>query len=154
MKTMKLPQLIAVNNTESMEIAYFEYLSFMGLVQVLHKNQSGLNNCYDALKTFSSTPEIYINLAYAELSLGNRSRGVQAIEKCLQYHPDFIYAQHFNGYIGKRKITNLKNIKSRKTILGKLLRRNKNQSLISIVEKVFKEMLHHKIESHIRLNSF
>jgi len=72
----------------------------------------------------------------------------------IELHPDFIYAQHFNGCIGKRKITNLKNIKTRKTILGKLRRRNKNQSLISIVEKVFKEMLHHKIESRIRLNSF
>ena len=34
---------LAVNNIESLEIVYFECLSFMGLVQVLsHKNQSGL----------------------------------------------------------------------------------------------------------------
>ncbi|MBE9527193.1 MAG: hypothetical protein IME94_09500 [Proteobacteria bacterium] len=141
----------AVNNAESASPYYFEYLSYLGLVEVLfYKSRGGLKRCYDALEHFSTIPELYINIAYAELTLGNRRRAILAIEKCLQHNPNFIYAQQIKDCIGTRKVANLKKISQRKNILRKFLRKKKNQCLAKTIAEVFKDMLSSKMKLYIK----
>ncbi|MCU7836847.1 MAG: hypothetical protein KZQ83_16550 [gamma proteobacterium symbiont of Taylorina sp.] len=146
--------LSAVNSTEQIEASYFEYLSFLGLVEVLlYDSRGGLNRCYEASNDFSTIPELYINLAHAELTLGNRRRGIIAIEQCLEYNPKFIYKKRLKECIGKRKANHFKKINHRKSILGKFLRKKKNQCLANTINNILNDMLSDKLELYIKQNS-
>ncbi len=141
--------VLAVNNTEQMDVTYFEYLSFLGLVEVLlHESRGGLNRCYEALNGFSNIPELYINLAYAELSLGDRRRCVVALEYCIEKNPDFIYANQIINCscLGKRKPAALKNRKDRKSIFKKLFRKNESQCLTETIDEIFQLVLIDKLK--------
>lgn len=138
--------VLAVNNTEPMDVTYFEYLSFLGLVEVLlHESRGGLNRCYEALNGFSNIAELYINLAYAELSLGNRRRCVVALENCIEKNPDFSHANQIINCscLGKRKTATLK---ARKSIVKKLFRKNDSQCLTETINKLFQLILTDKLK--------
>jgi len=142
--------VLAVNNTEPMDVTYFEYLSFLGLVEVLlHESRGGLNRCYEALNGFSSISELYINLAYAELSLGNRRRCVVALENCIEKNPDFSHADQIINCscLGKRKTATLK---ARKSIVKKLFRKNESQCLTETINELFQLILIDKLKFYIQ----
>ena len=141
--------IISVNNTEPMDVSYFEHLSYLGLVEVLiQKSRGGLNRCYEALNGFSNIPDLYINLAIAELSFGDRRRSILSIEKCLLNIPDCEYAKSLQECIGKKR-----KISKRKSIFGKFLRKKKNQCLSTALDKILKHLLLIKLESHIKQKS-
>ena len=147
--------VLAVNNTEPMDVSYFEYLSFLGFVEVLlYESRGGLNRCYEALNGFSTIPELYINLAYAELTLGNRRRSVAALKECIEKNPDFAYADDITNCscLGKRKPDFLRKGKERKSIVKKLLRRNSSQCLMDTIDQLFKHILSDKLKSYIHDN--
>ena len=141
----------AVNNTEPMDASYFEYISYLGLVEVyFHDSRGGLIRCYEALEGFSKTPtEFYINLARAELLMGDRRRSVLAIDKYLAQNPGLNYAKQLNECIGIRKSSNFKIIKQRKNVFGKFFRKNNNQCLKTTLDKIFHDILSKKLESFI-----
>ena len=138
--------IISVNNTEPMNVSYFEHLSYLGLAEVLtQESRGGLNRCYEALNGFSNIPDLYINLAKAELSLGDRRRSILTIEKCLKNIPDCEYAKPLQDCMGKKRIINHRN-----NIVGRLFRKKKNQCLSLALDKVFRNVLTTKLESYIQ----
>lgn len=142
----------SVNHIIQINGDYFEYSSYLGLVEVLFSQKNGgLHRCYEALKHHSNKPELYINIAFAELSLGNRRRAILAIENCLQHNPRYSYAQRIKDCIGERKVTKSKKPNQRKSIVGKLLRKKQNQSLLDkTVARVFKEIIASKLELYVQ----
>jgi len=140
--------LRALNGTEKIDPSYFEYLSYLGLVEVLlHKSKGGLHRCYNAVKGFSTEPELYLNVAYAEHILGNRRRSVDAIKKSLANDSKFTHAYHFHRYIGRRN--NLKRSNPAKNIFGRFFRRKKNQCTAENFDKIFKQHLSKKLDLYI-----
>ena len=141
---------LAVNNTEPMDAAYYEYLSYLGVTEVLFsESRGGLIHCYDAIKSFSVIPDIYINLACAELALGDRRRSIIAIEQCLKKFPKFSYKQHLNQCIRKRDIIDIKQKKNRFSIFKKILRKKNNQCLSATTKDVFSDILSNKLNNYI-----
>ena len=140
----------AVNNTEPMDPSYFEYISYLGMVEVFfHESRGGLIRCYEALKGFSNTTsEFYINVARAELLINDRRRCILALEKCLAENPDFPYAKQLTTCIGKRKQT--KSASQRETIFGKMFRKNSSQCLKTLLDEIFHDSLSKKLESFIK----
>lgn len=140
----------AVNNTEPLDPSYFEYISYLGVVEVFfHQSRGGLIRCYEALKGFSNTtPELYINVASAELLINDRRRCILAVEKCLAENPDFPYKKSLRACIGKRK--QAKSVSQRETIFGKMFRKNSSQCLKTLLDEIFHDSLSKKLESFIK----
>lgn len=142
--------LKALDNAEKLDSPYFEYLSYLGLIEVLlHNSKGGLHRCYNAIKGFSTDPELYLNIAYAEHVLGNRRRSVDAIKKSLETDSKFTHAYHFQKFIGRREANKLKRNNPAKNIVGRFFRRKKNKCTAENFDKVFKEHLAKKLDLYI-----
>ena len=142
--------VLALNGTEKIEPSYFEYLSYLGLIEVLlHKSRGGLHRCYNAVKGFSTDPQLYLNIAYAEHILGNRRRSIEAIKKSLETDSRFTHAYHLYRCIGRRKKNNLKRTNPAKNILGRFLRRKKNKCTDENFDKTFKNFISKKLDLYI-----
>ncbi len=130
--------------------AYYTYLSFVGLLEViLLKSNGGLQRCYDAIQGSSNDAELYFNLAYAEHILENRRRCVVAIEKCLQYNPKHAYAPRFQTCIGIRKKDDKKRNTRTKKTLGKLFRKKKDKQNRETCALIFKDNLSNKLDLYM-----
>ncbi len=142
--------LVALNGTEETEAAYYEYLSFLGLAEVLlNKSTGGLSRCYEAVNGFSNNSNLYFYIAYAEYFLGNRRRSVFAIEKLLENNPNHKYANFFNKCMVQR--INLRNNIAH-NIIGKLFRKKK-ECPENGFDIVFKDHLTIKINKYIQTAS-
>jgi len=142
--------LAALNGTEEAEAVYYEYLSFLGLAEVLlNKSTGGLSRCYEAINGFPHDSNLYFNVAYAEYFLGNRRRSVIAIEKLLKNNPNHEYAEFFKKCMVQRnKLRN--NIAQ--NIIGKLFRKKKDCPENEF-DHVFKDHLTIKMNSYIQTAS-
>lgn len=142
--------LKALNGTDKVDLSYYEYLSYMGLVEVLlYKSKGGLYRCYNAVRGLSTDPELHLNIAYAEHILGNRRRSIEAIKKSLATDSKFTQAYQLHRCIGRRKNNSLKRTRSANNVLGRFFRRKKNRCSEERFEKVFKQHLSQKLDRYV-----
>ncbi len=126
-------------------------MSFLGLVEVLlHKTNGGLHRCYDAVHGFSTNPELYLNLAYAEFILGNRQRSVAAVNTLLEHDPQYYDALQFRDCLGKRKEHHEKRTNPVSNVLGKLFRSKDRGCEGNNFELIFKAHLSKKLNFYIK----
>jgi hypothetical protein len=140
----------ALSNTSITDTHYSEFLSFLGLVEViLLDSDGGLHRCYEAVKINPANPELYLNIAYAEHHLGNRKRCVSAIQGCLKSNPKHYHTSQFYQCVGirkkERKKTNFINL-----TMGKLLRKKLSENKKKDCDKLFRDYLSKKINSYIK----
>ncbi len=142
--------LEALNGTNETETSYFEYLSFLGISEVLlSKSQGGLSRCYEASQGISTDPNLYLNIAYAEYILENRRRSVIAIESFLEHDKTHTYAHFFNECMIKRSEKNKHRNSVAQNIVGRLFRKKKSCSEEKFVD-IFKDYLSRKLDTYMK----
>lgn len=141
----------AISSTDSIDLAYHEYSSYLGLVEVLlYKSDGGLQRCYHAVNEATTNPELYFNIAYAEHVLGHRQRSFAAIKKGLKHATKFTPAEKFCKCIEKRKKGSRKRTNAAKNIIGRFLRKKKNNYTGKDCEEIFKLHLSKKLDLYIK----
>ena len=137
--------LQASNVLDSMDDLYWKCFSYLGLVEILiNKSNGGLHRCYQASNEQKGDAELYLNIAYAEYLLDNRSRCVTALNKCLEMEPDNVMAQSFYKCIGMR--TRMNPIKK---VLGKLLGKKRKKSCNDRLLNIMKNHLAFVLNYHV-----
>lgn len=132
-------------------MAYHECSSYLGIVEVLlYKSDGGLHRCYHAVNEVADNAELYFNIAYAEHVLGHRQRSFAAIKKGLKHDAKFITARKFCKCIEKRKKGSTKRTNVAKNIVGRFLRKKKNNYIGKDCEEIFKCHLSKKLDLYIK----
>lgn len=121
---------------DQLEPEYQRYLSYQGLAQVLENKKSGVRNCYSEFEVNDS--EVLLNKAIAELLIGHRKRGIDAIKKIPNIAENKKLIDCFYQIAGKRE--NSRTSITNKTF-GKFLRKGiKQPSSVNIKDCIHNQM--------------
>ena len=139
--------LLAVTETEPLEVNHNVYVSYLALSDVLLDHKNGiLNHGFHPLdSSVPIEPEIQLNQACAEFIKGNRKHSIQAMDKLNDIklsseNSDEVHS--FFDIVGKRKQNNSGSLKRNNLIhksIGKMFRKNENINTIGRVEAFIRE---------------
>ncbi|MDX2503749.1 MAG: DUF3330 domain-containing protein [Gammaproteobacteria bacterium] len=139
--------LIAVTETDPLEVHHDVYLSYLGLSEVLMDHKNGvLQHCHHSPDTsLAIEPEVQLNLACAEFIKGNRRRGVQAMDKLNDLKLSSKSSQEIHSFfdiVGKRKQNNNGSLKRNNFVrksIGKIFRKKANFNTVRHIEAFIRE---------------